>query len=106
VAVSASFAGVTRSATLTVTPQAAAGTVAIQVADYSSGSRQLRVEASSTVSAATLTVYVTSTNAVIGTLQNQGGGRYRRDFSWPSNPQNITVRSSTGASASRAVTAR
>jgi hypothetical protein len=66
----------------------------------------LRVEATSTSSNATLTVYVTSTNAPIGTLRNEGGGRYRGDFSWSPNPQNITVRSSLGGTASRAVTAK
>jgi hypothetical protein len=51
-------------------------------------------------------VFVTSTNTLIGTLRNDGGGRYRSDFSWPSNPQNITVRSSLGGSASRTVTVK
>jgi hypothetical protein len=49
---------------------------------------------------------VTPMNALIGTLRNEGGGRYRGDFSWPSNPQNVTVRSSLGGSASRAVMAK
>jgi hypothetical protein len=61
-------------------------------------------EASGTNSSATLNVYVTSTNELIGTLRNEGGGRYRGDFSWPSNPQGITVRSSAGGSATRGVT--
>lgn len=95
--------GVSRTATLTVSPQAppATDTVAIQRAQYSSG--RLRVEATSSSSNATLTVFVTSTNAQIGVLRNEGGGRYRGDFNWPSNPQNITVRSSLGGSATRAV---
>jgi hypothetical protein len=42
---------------------------------------------------------------VIGTLNNDGGGRYRGELAWPSNPQNITVRSSRGGVATRAVTA-
>ena len=113
VAISAAYNGVTRTATLTITPQAAppppppppsTDTVAIQVAEYSSGNRQLRVEATSSNSSATLQVYVSSTNALIGTLRNEGGGRYRGDFSWSSNPQNITVRSSSGGSATRSVT--
>jgi hypothetical protein len=77
--------------------------VSIQVAEYSSGNRQLRVEATGSNSSAVLKVHVTSTNALIGTLRNEGGGRYRGDFSWSSNPQNITVRSSLGGSASKAV---
>ncbi|HKY52764.1 MAG TPA: hypothetical protein VJM08_00600, partial [Anaerolineales bacterium] len=82
----------------------AADTVSIQLAEYSAGNQQLRVEATGSNASATLTVYVTSTNTLIGTLRNEGGGRYRGDFSWPTNPQNITVRSSLGGSASRTVT--
>jgi hypothetical protein len=82
----------------------AADTVSIQLAEYSAGNAELRVEATSSSANATLTVYVTSTNTLIGTLQNDGGGRYRGDFSWPTNPQSITVRSSLGGSASRTVT--
>jgi hypothetical protein len=86
-----------------VNPQAAADTVAVQRAEYSGG--RLRVEATSTSSTARLTVFVTSTNAQIGVLQNDGGGRYRGEFNWPTNPGNVTVRSSLGGSASRSVTA-
>jgi hypothetical protein len=82
----------------------AADTISIQLAEYSAGNQQLRVEATGSNANATLKVYVTSTNTLIGTLQNDGGGRYRGDFSWPTNPQNITVRSSLGGSASRTVT--
>jgi hypothetical protein len=88
----------------TATRTAAADSIAIQIAEYSSGNRQLRVEATSSNASATLQVFVTSTNTLIGTLRNDGGGRYRADFSWPTNPQNITVRSSFGGSASRTVT--
>jgi hypothetical protein len=62
------------------------------------------VAATGSNAGATLRVYVTSTNTLIGTLNNEGGGRYRGDFSWPTNPQNITVKSSLGGSASRTVT--
>ncbi|HEX8492145.1 MAG TPA: hypothetical protein VF658_04835 [Pyrinomonadaceae bacterium] len=108
VTISAAYGGVTRTATLTLTPTPpppppATDTVAIQVAEYSSGNRQLRVEATSSNSSATLNVYVTSTNQLIGTLRNEGGGRYRGDFNWSSNPQSITVRSSLGGSATRTV---
>jgi hypothetical protein len=82
----------------------AADTVSIQLAEYSAGNAELRVEATSTNSSAILSVYVTATNTFIGTLRNEGGGRYRGDFSWPTNPQNITVRSNFGGSASRTVT--
>ena len=93
------------SATNTRTPTTvAADTISIQLAEYSAGNQQLRVEATGSNASATLRVYVTSTNTLIGTLNNEGGGRYRGDFSWPTNPQNITVRSSLGGSASRTVT--
>jgi hypothetical protein len=99
---------VSKTATLTVTAQAppTTDTVSIQVAEYASGNRQLRVEATSSNSSATLNVYVTSTSTLIGSLRNEGGGRYRGDFSLSSNPQNITVRSSLGGSATRAVTVK
>jgi hypothetical protein len=82
----------------------AADTISIQLAEYSAGNAELRVEATGSNASATLQVFVTSTNTLIGTLRNEGGGRYRGDFSWPTNPQNITVRSSLGGSASRTVT--
>ncbi len=90
--------------TTTVPPTA--DTVAIQRAEYDGGNRRLRVEAASSNSSATLTVHVTSTNAVIGTLSNDGGGRYGGDLSWSVNPQSITVRSNRGGTATRTVTAK
>jgi hypothetical protein len=89
--------------TPTATPIRPADSVSITRAEYSSGNRELRVEATSSSSSATLKAYVTSTGQLIGTLTNEGGGRYRGQFSWPSNPQNITVRSNLGGSASRTV---
>lgn len=108
VTISATYSGVTKNTTLTVNPQATGDTVAIQRAEYDDRDdrdEQLRVEATSTSASATLQVFVTSTNQLIGTLSNNGGGRYSRTFSNVStNPQNITVRSSRGGSASRVVT--
>jgi hypothetical protein len=82
----------------------ASDTVSIQLAEYSAGNDELRVEATGSNASATMSVYVTSTNTLIGTLRNEGGGRYRGVFSWPTNPQNITVRSNLGGLASRTVT--
>ncbi|HEX5838301.1 MAG TPA: VCBS repeat-containing protein [Anaerolineales bacterium] len=97
--------GANPSLTPTRTPTTvAADTVSIQLAEYSAGNDELRVEATGSNASATLSVYVTSTNTFIGTLRNEGGGRYRGDLPWPTNPQNITVRSSLGGSASRTVT--
>jgi hypothetical protein len=107
VTISASSGGTTRTATLTVNPaQTANDTVAVQLAEYDSGKRELRVEATGSNSGAVLRCYVTSTGALIGTLANEGGGRYRGQFSWPSNPQSVTVRSSLGGSATRTVAAK
>jgi len=105
--ITASLNGTSRSATLTINPAAGGvDTVSITRAEYDTGNRRLRVEATSTRSTATLRVFVTSTNQLIGTLSNDGGGRYRGEFSWPANPQNITVRSNFGGQATRTVTAR
>ena len=102
--ISAVYEGTTRTAVLTVNPATqAADTVGIQRAEYDAGKRVLRVEASSSNSAAVLRAYVTATGALIGTLTNDGG-RHRGEFSAATNPQNITIRSSLGGSASRAVT--
>jgi hypothetical protein len=97
--------GVTRTVGLTVTPQAtpAADSVAITRAEYDAGNRRLRVEATSTNASATLQAFVTSNNQLIGTLSNQGSGRFRAEFTWPVSPQNITVRSSVGGSTSAVV---
>ena len=56
--------------------------------------------------AATLTVYVTSTNATIGTLTDDGSGRFRGNLNFGTNPGNITVKSSGGGSATRSVIAK
>jgi hypothetical protein len=108
VTISAAYGGVSKTATLTVTaqPPPATDTVAIQVAEYASGNRQLRVEATSSNASATLRVYASATNTLIGTLRNEGGGRYRGEFSLSSNPQQIMVRSSLGGSATRSVTVK
>ena len=91
-------------ASATSTRTSVADTISIQLAEYSAGNDELRVEATSSNSGAVLSVYVTSTNTLIGTLQNEGGGRYRGEFSWPTNPQNIMVRSSLGGQATHSVT--
>src|SRR6267378_4060206 len=83
-----SSGGVTRSVGLTVTPEAtpAPDSVAITRAEYDTGNRRLRVEATSTNAKPTLRVFVTSSSQLIGTLSNQGGGRFRAEFTWPVNP--------------------
>jgi carbon monoxide dehydrogenase subunit G len=68
--------------------------------------RQLTVEATCSSVAATLTVYVTATNATIGTLTGDGSGRFRGNLNFGTNPGNITVKSSGGGSATRSVIAK
>jgi len=105
--ITASLNGTSRSATLTINPAAGGtDTVTITRAEYDSGNRRLRVEATSTRANATLQAFVTSSGQLIGTLSNDGGGRYRGEFTWPVNPQSITVRSNFGGQATRAVTLR
>jgi len=102
VTIDATYSG-TLQATLTVTAATTTttDTVTIGRAEYDSGKRQLRVEATSSRTGATLRVHVTSTNALVGTLSGGSG-----QFSVASNPQSITVRSSLGGSATRTVTVR
>jgi hypothetical protein len=45
-----------------------------------------------------LRAYVTSSNTLIGALSGDIDGSYIGNFSWPTNPQVITVRSSLGGS--------
>jgi hypothetical protein len=105
--ISASLNGTSRSATLTINPAGGGvDTVSITQAEYDTGNRRLRIEATSTRANATLQVFVTSSNQLIGTLSNDGGGRFRGEFNWSVNPQSITVRSNFGGQATRAVTAR
>jgi hypothetical protein len=111
VAISATSGGLTRTATLTVNPTAAppppsADTVSITRVEYETAKRTLRVEATSTSSTATLQAFVTSTGQLIGTLTNSGGGKYAGQFSLTSNPGSITVKSSLGGSATRAVSVK
>jgi hypothetical protein len=95
----------TQTARLVVAPPpAAVDTVSIQKADYVVSKRQLTVQASSTSQTVMLTVTSTATGEVIGVLTNKGAGSYAGTFSLPASPQNITVTSDLGGTASRAVT--
>jgi len=92
VTISGAYGGVTRSVALTVTTTP--DTVAIQQADYFASRRELRVAVKDANSTATLRVYVTSTGELIGQLTKGGDGTYREQFTWPVNPQSITIQSS------------
>jgi hypothetical protein len=91
VSISATFGGAGRSAALTVTTTP--DTVAIQAADYFRKRNVLRVQATSSISTAALSVYEIPSGAFIGTLTRYDRSRYSGEFTWPLNPQNITVRS-------------
>jgi len=104
--ITATYAGLTKSAGLMVLPQVTSDTVAIPLAQYRAAKKQILVQATSTSAAATLTAYVTATDQLIGTLANNGGGKFSGQFASASNPTNITVRSSLGGSATKAVTTR
>ncbi len=84
----------------------AVDTVEISRAQYITSRSQLTVQATGSDSTATLTVSVTSTGQVLGTLSNQGNGTYRGKFTVASNPVNITVTSSLGGTATAAVRVR
>lgn len=85
-------------------PPVPVDTVAIQKADYVVSKKELTVQATSTSQTVILTVTVTTTGEIIGTLTNKGAGSYAGKLAWPVNPQNITVTSSLTGTASRAVT--
>jgi hypothetical protein len=79
-------------------------TIQVQDAVYTTSNHRLKIGATSSVSstvrnAPTLRAYVMSTNELIGTLSSNYDGTYGGGFSWPTNPQTITVRSSLGGSA-------
>lgn len=91
-------------ANVTVANGVGGDTVNINRTEYDAGKDELRVDATSTNVGAILQAFVTSSNQLIGTLDNKGGGNFEGRLSWPVNPQNITVRSSAGGSASANVT--
>ena len=83
----------------------ASDVVTITAAQYNSARSLLQIKATDSDPNATLQAYVTSTNALIGNLRKNATG-YVGQFSWPTNPQNITVKSNLGGSASANVRAR
>ena len=80
-------------------------TVTVTGALYDTARKQLRVQATTTSSDATLQVFVTSTDTLIGSL-TKNGTTYVGKFSWPTNPVKIKVKSSAGGSATKRVRTR
>jgi hypothetical protein len=88
------------------TPDSCSGTDTVEVesAVYTNSNHLLKVRAASSVkstvrNAPTLRAYVTSTDQLIGVLSGNVDGSYTGDFTWQSNPQMITVRSTLGGTA-------
>jgi len=110
----ASYGGVSLHSTLTINPTSAPAppppsatdTVSVTRAEYTASKRQLRVEATSTSPTATLKAYVSSSGTLLGTLASSGGGRFSATLTAASNPGSVTVKSSLGGSATRAVSAK
>ena len=103
VTITATWFGVTRTATITVTPGTppAADVVKITKATWKRG--LLTIEATSTNSKAILSVYSASGSFMFD-LTNKGGGRYFDQRGWVDNPRQITVRSNFGGSATARLT--
>jgi Kelch motif len=81
-------------------------TVTITKAQYSISMSQLQVLATDSNPAAVLTVKVTSSGQILGTMQTRGDGKYRLKRGGVANPVNVTVTSDLGGSDSANVRAR
>jgi hypothetical protein len=79
--------------------------VTISSAVYTTSRKQLQVQATTSATTATLQVFVTSTDTLIGTLTKKNAS-YTGKFTWSTNPASITVKSSAGGSATKVVTTR
>ncbi len=101
VVVSASLGGITFNASVTV--RRALDTVKLTRAEYTLRSAQLRIEATSTNTTATLTVWNAATGAQIGTLTPGGGGKYTGTFNLSGFVLSARITSSLGGIATGAV---
>jgi subtilisin family serine protease len=81
-------------------------TVTISKAQYSTSRSQLTVLATDSNPAAVLTVKVTSSGEILGTMQTRGDGNYRLKANGVANPVNVTVTSNLGGTDSANVRAR
>jgi probable HAF family extracellular repeat protein len=95
----------TDTAVLLTPTTAATDTVTITAATYVTRRQTLQVQATDSDKTATLQVFVTSTNTLVGSLTKTARG-YKGTFTLSSNPGSITVKSSLGGSATAAVTSR
>ena len=89
--------------TPSATPVPSADKISLTRVEYTASKKELRVEGTGSNTSATLKLYVTSTDALIGTLRNEGGGKYSGQFIVSTNPVNVTAKSSLGGVASKSV---
>ncbi len=101
VSISAAMGGVTRTAAVTVLR--ALDSVSITKAEYAVRSFQLKVEAASTSTAASLSVWNAATGALIGNLTSAGGGKYTGTFTISPAVLSVSVKSTLGGIATGAV---
>ncbi|HLJ57790.1 MAG TPA: hypothetical protein VKT77_22325 [Chthonomonadaceae bacterium] len=98
--ISAAF-GLRAIAPLSVVPP---DTLALTRAEYTVSQKQLRLEATSTNPAATLTAYDAATGAMIGNMTFSGGNKFQLQVLWPTAVKSVTLKSSKGGSVTGAVT--
>jgi len=101
VAVSGSFQGTTRSATVTVLKELAS--VAITKSQYTVKNSNLQVEATSSKPVANLQVYNAATGAFLGNIPVAGGGKYVGQLFVTGVLTSIAVQSSVGGLATASV---
>lgn len=100
VTVTATVDGGSASGTLTITPSTApptSDTVHITRAEWKSG--LLRIDATSSNPDAILSVYLTASDSFMFGMTNLGGGTYQAQHEEVFNPEQITVKSNLGGSA-------
>ncbi len=98
------FASVTRTVNVTVGPFVPPDTISITQAAWRRSSKAFQVKATSTNDSAQLTVSVKATGVTIGSMSNVGGNSYVGNFTWPTSPVQVTIRSNYAGSATANVT--
>ncbi len=86
--------------------EAPADVVTILKATYGTAREVLTVQATSTSTTPALQLFVTSTDELIGILTEVNRGKYVGRFSFPFNPESVTIRSTDGGTDTAAVRVR
>lgn len=105
VTITARWFGVSKTTTITVKPGAPVPADKVKITKATWRKGLLTIEATSTNPNAILTVHSRS-GAEMFTLTNKGGGRYADQRGWVFNPEQITVRSNFGGSATANLSSR